>query len=276
MNRTFVIFAVLFFFTANLIFCHSVKKENNTKSIQQPQNAAFDTTFQTIHIFVALCDNKYQGIVLVPKSIGNGQNPSTNLYWGCDNGIKSYFKRSKEWKLVSIRKMDSVKMERIIFKHISKKYYLIADAYNGKYIKTCTEDFLKSSCGEQKDTVHIQNNIIGIAGNAVLLSYIGHDGLMDFNLTETYKNTDNKKRNTIILACYSKHFFSPHLKSANIHPLLWTTNLMCPEAYTVHDAISAFINKESAETLRGKAAKAYSRYQKCSEKAARNLLVTGW
>ncbi len=31
----------------------------------------FDTTFKTIHIFVALCDNKYQGIVPVPPKIGN-------------------------------------------------------------------------------------------------------------------------------------------------------------------------------------------------------------
>src|SRR5688572_22804615 len=30
---------------------------------------------QVIHIFVALCDNKYQGIVPVPAKIGNGQDP---------------------------------------------------------------------------------------------------------------------------------------------------------------------------------------------------------
>ena len=33
-----------------------------------------------IHVFVALCDNKYQGIVPVPKAIGNGQYPANNLY----------------------------------------------------------------------------------------------------------------------------------------------------------------------------------------------------
>jgi hypothetical protein len=51
---------------------------------------------------------------------------------------------------------------------------------------------------------------------------------------------------------------------------------MAPEAYTVHDAISAYINNQSRENIRIKAAQAYAKYQKCSEKAAKNLLVGGW
>ena len=49
-----------------------------------------DTTYKSIHIFVALCDNKYQGIVPVPAKIGNGQEPNANLYWGCGYGIDSW------------------------------------------------------------------------------------------------------------------------------------------------------------------------------------------
>lgn len=99
---------------------------------------------------------------------------------------------------------------------------------------------------------------------------------MDFQLTETYQNTDNKKRDVIILACFSKKYFSPHLELANINPLVWTTGLMCPEAYTIHDAITGYLNNETNEQIRTRAASAYSKFQKCSEKAARNLLVTGW
>ncbi len=99
---------------------------------------------------------------------------------------------------------------------------------------------------------------------------------MDFQLTETFENKDNKKRDVIILACYSKKFFAPHLQAANINPLVWTTGLMSPEAYTIHDAINGYIKNETNEAIRNRAAAAYSRYQKCSEKAAKNLLVTGW
>ena len=244
-----------------------------------PQAAAdlpFDSTIKTIHIYVALCDNKYQGIVPVPASIGNGQDPNSNLYWGCDNGIRSYFKRSGQWKLVSRMKKDKVILERLVFKHATKNVYLVADAYDGKEIRKTTEDFLAASAGNLKDSLHAGKTVIGIGGNAGLLAYIGHDGLMDFSISEKYKNKDGKKRDVIVLACYSKKYFAPHLKEANVNPLVWTTHLMCPEAYTVHDAITGYLAKEPAEMIRTRAAKAYARYQKCSEKAARNLLVTGW
>jgi len=253
---------------AALAFDFEVEKQQNTVSN--------DSMAKTIHIFVALCDNKYQGIVPVPAKIGNGQDPHNNLYWGCGYGIRTYFSRSKEWTLIKTQALNAVILERIVLKHKTKNYYLIADAYDGKQIKRCTLDFLKSSCGEIKDTIMIQQQTIGIRGNAQLIAYIGHNGLMDFKLNPTLKNTDNKKRDIIILACYSKSYFTPHLESANVNPLVWTTGLMAPEAYTIHDAISAYVLGESNESIRTAAAKAYSKYQKCSENAARNLLVTGW
>src|SRR6266700_3893822 len=153
-------------------------------------NTFFDTANKTIHVFVALCDNKYQGIIPVPAGIGNGQDPNSNLYWGCDAGIRTWFKKSHEWVLISRYKIDSIKMERLIFKHARQKFYLVADAYNGKYIKDCTVDFLKSCSGQVKHTLQVNHTSIGIYGNARLLSYIGHDGLMDFRLTNNFQNTD--------------------------------------------------------------------------------------
>ena len=268
-------------FSLTFLSCNSQTIENTdiakTNSSSLTKNIIqFDTTFNTIHIFVALCDNKYQGIVPVPTKTGNGQDAHNNLYWGCAFGIRTYFKNSLEWKFVKTQKIDSLLLERIIFKHTTKNYYLVADAYNGKYIKHCTEEFLRSNSGQLKDTLHVNSKVIGIAGNAKLVAYIGHDGLMDFTLSETFQNTDNNKRNVIILACYSKRFFSPHLKTANINPLVWTTGLMCPEAYTIHDALTGYVNNETNEAIRTRAASAYSKYQKCSVSAARNLLVTGW
>lgn len=247
---------------------------NETPTIENTYT--LDTLSNTIHIFVALCDNKYQGIVPVPAKIGNGQDPDNNLYWGCGYGIRTYFKKSKEWKLLKTQSLHSVKLERLVFKHATKDFYLIADAYDGQYIDRCITDYLNSSCGKLKDTLHIENKTIGIAGNSKLTAYIGHDGLMDFNLSGSYQNTDKLRRETIILACYSKKFFSLYLSQANINPLVWTTGLMAPEAYTIHDAITGYLNNETNEEIRKRAYLAYAKYQKCSEKAAKNLLVTGW
>ena len=79
---------------------------------------------KTIHVLVALCDNKYQGIVPVPKGIGNGQDADSNLYWGCGYGVRTYFKRSKEWKFIKSEKPYSdIILERVTFKHATKKLY---------------------------------------------------------------------------------------------------------------------------------------------------------
>lgn len=231
---------------------------------------------ESIHVMVALCDNENQGIVKVPKAIGNGQDPNNNLYWGCGYGVRTYFKKSQDWKEIKRYGAKGNILERIVFKHKSIPIYLIADAYDGKYIKQCTIDFLNSCAGNKKDTININNTIIGLSGNAKLLSYIGHNGLMDFSLPNTFKNKDGIKRDVIILACASKQYFSPYLQSANANPLVWTTNLMCPEAYTLHDAISSYISGSSNIQVRQNAAAAYSKYQKCSINAAKKLLVAGW
>lgn len=247
------------------------KTDATQKQITQP-----DTNYKTIHIFVALCDNKYQGIVPVGAKMGNGQDPNTNLYWGWGYGVRTHFKNSKEWKFLRLQKLDSIRLERIVFKHATKNYYLVADAYDGQYIKQCTKEFLYGCSGQNKDTIQIDNRTIGISGNSKLLCYIGHDGLMDFQLNESFANTDNKERDCIILACISRTYFTPVLKETKAYPLLWTSGLMGPEAYTVHDAITGYVNNESNEEIRTRAALAYSKYTKCSFKAARNLLVTGW
>lgn len=98
---------------------------------------------KTIHVLVALCDNKYQGIVPVPEKIGNGQDPKNNLYWGCGYGVKSFFKKQPEWKLIKeYKNVSLIILERVIFKHVSKQIYLVADAYDGKYIEQTTKDLL--------------------------------------------------------------------------------------------------------------------------------------
>jgi hypothetical protein len=61
-----------------------------------------------------------------------------------------------------------------------------------------------------------------------------------------------------------------------VYPLVWTTGLMAPEAYTLHDALKAYLDGKSNEEIRNKAAEAYHKYQKCGLNAAKRLLVSGY
>lgn len=235
------------------------------------------TSARYVHVLVALCDNKNQGIVPVPSKIGNGQDPANNLYWGCGLGVKSFFAKQKDWKLIKLIKNPTSSIyERLIFKHKDSAVFLVADAYDGAKIKQTISDFMTFSAGNNKQTIKVDSVQILFGGNADLVCYVGHDGLMEFSLESYPKKSDNKQRQVVILSCASKQFFKTGIQNSGAYPLLWTTNLMCPEAYTLDAAIDSWIKKENPEKTREKAAMIYNQYQKCGINGARRLLVTGF
>jgi len=256
--------------------CQQSPSANNGTPVV-PTQQSFINESTVIHVFVALCDNKYQGIVPVPAKIGNGQDPLNNLYWGAAYGIKSFFKKSTDWSIIQSQTnpANSI-LERCVFKHKSKNVFIVADAYDGATIKSCTIDFFNACAGLEKKKIIIKDKELGINGNAQLIAYIGHDGLMDFSLNSYPNAADSIKRDAIMLACISKSYFKEGIRASGANPLVWSTGLMSPEAYTLKAAIDGWLNKETDAQVRERAAAAYHQYQKCGMKGARNLLVSGY
>jgi len=242
----------------------------------QVEKAAVNSV-PVIHVFVALADNVNQGIVPVSASLGNGDNTQTNLYWGAAFGIRTFFSKNKDWQLISVTPNPSATiLERCIFKHRHSSSLLVADAYRGKEISQTIWDFLEAAAGKPGEKLKAGDVEFHTGGSADLVAYIGHNGLMDFKLQSNPKRRDDRERRAIILACASKSFFSPALEQSGATPLLWTTNLMAPEAYVLSAAIDGWMKKETDEQIRLRAADAYNKYQNCGVKAARNLFATGW
>jgi hypothetical protein len=234
---------------------------------------------RVVHVFVALADNQHQGIVPVPAAIGNGDDPARNLYWGAGGGVKTFFARSREWQVISCTNLPHPPvLERCIFKYRTADVYLVADAYQGVQIRQATIDFLNAAAGGPVTKIITADLEVELdaGGAADVIAYVGHDGLMDFSLPVFPHNQAESRREAIILACASKQYFTKAIRASGATPLLWTTNLMAPEAYTLKAALDGWIAKESAEQIRQRAAEAYSHYQKCSVKAARRLLVSGY
>ena len=230
-----------------------------------------------IHVLVALCDNKNQGIVPVPQKIGNGQDPANNLYWGCGFGVKTFIKKQSDWKFIKqINNPTNSIYERVIFKHKDSLIYLVADAYNGAKIKQTVTDLLNYASGKDKIEITVDSVKIKAGGGANLICYVGHDGLMDFTLEAYPSQSDKLKRDIVLLACASKNYFYTYIKKSGANPIIWTTNLMCPEAYTLDAVIDSWIISDTPDKTREKAAQTYNQYQKCGIKGARNLIVTGF
>lgn len=210
---------------------------------------------RTIGVFVALADNKHQGIVPVSEKLGNGDDPERNLYWGAGEGLKGYFDNSDRWELVAKNESPGKggMLRTRTYRHATAKITLTARAYRGVAIKQCIQDF--------ESAVRL--------GSYDLVVYIGHNGLMDFDLPEPTKSPKQRKTpDCIVLCCMSEDYFADRLAAAGGRPVLLTTQLMYPGAFILHAAVESWLHGEKLAAIRVSAAAAYAENQSLSPKAA--------
>ncbi len=232
-----------------------------------------------VHVFVPLCDNEHQGIVSTSKSLGNGMNLKTNLYWGAGYGIKTHFVRKKDWKLLSSEKnIDTNVLERVIFmrQYNSKtKVVLIADAYRGDRMEVCLRDYFNSLAGLEQDTILIENDSVNYVKQRDFIVFNGHNGLMDVDV-EWVDNEDNILKDAAVIACSSAYYFMDRLKCLKAYPLVTTQSLLPPEAYILEGIIDAWALEKSNEEIRLSAGNGMFKVFKRNQKAIQNIFVTGW
>jgi hypothetical protein len=205
---------------------------------------------KVIHVLAALCDNDFKGIVKVAKTPGNGDNTETNLYWGCDGGVRAAFRKSSRWNLVKITKNPKAfVLERAIFLHKESNTLLVADAYRGRYIKNTLDDFFALLAGRKIDNADEQapqpNQIIHAGSNASLVVYVGHNGLMDIQFDSFPSGRSEKE--AIVLCCKSQQYFQSILNACHVKPVLLTTQLMYPGAMILEEALEGWIKGETHE-----------------------------
>lgn len=237
-----------------------------------------------VQVSVALADNKNQWIVPVPAAIGDGQNATTNLYWGARYGLKTYMTRDAGWKkMASLETRDERIIERLVLRKEFLRHgrsvpvYLVADAWDGIYINDTINQFMRFNGGNDELVVQIDDEMLHAGGKAHLIVYVGHNALMDYvgvkniMIARPTTSEDNPTNDAIVLACKSQDYFSSRLEKVNANPLVLTTGLMAPEAYSLNAAIQEWITGASVVEVRKAAAASYNKYQRTGRKAAERL-----
>ncbi len=233
---------------------------------------AMQGNIRTIHVFVALCDNEHQGIVPVPKQLGNGEDPANNLYWGALYGTKTILRKSTDWTVATTEKNPSgAILERVVFRHKRANAYLVADAYRGAKIKVAVADFLNAAAGNSRNALLVGGTTLGISGAADLVAYVGHNGLMDFDVNQPAPAQDARLKAAMVLACRSEPYFHSRLQQLKCRPVLLTTGFMAPEGYVLEAAVNSWLARETSESMKDRVARAYDKYQKCGLTAAKRL-----
>lgn len=220
-----------------------------------PGTACLHAKPKQVKVFIALCDNKTQGIIPVGAKIGNGDDPEANLYWGCSDGFGSLFARSARWKIVKKETDISPQiLRRLSLLHVDGDVEISADAYRGSEMKPCLTDFEAAAT----------------AGTYDLVAFIGHNGLMDFQL-EPPKAAAGNHTEVIVLCCISDRYFSERLKALGCRPRLMTSQLMYPGAFLLDAALQRWKAGGSDGAVRDAAAAAYAKNQKISIRAAKGI-----
>lgn len=228
------------------------------------------------HVVVALCDNVNQGIVPVPRTLGNGQDPDRNLYWGARYGVRTYFRRAAGWKAASCAQPSRPGvLERVAFRAVDgpSPVLVIADAWDGARIRDAIAAFLEMASGRDVEPIVVDGATIRGGGEAHLLAFVGHNGLMDFPAPAVAAGSKAPARAAMVLACASQPYFDGLLARGQATPLLLTTGLMAPEAYSLEAALRAWFSSADVATARQAAAESYNTHQRCGLRAAQRLFA---
>ncbi len=258
------------------MFCMACSKAQTEKLDPNPEPPAeVSRSAKVIHLYVALCDNASQGIAPVPKNIGNGDDAPNNLYWGCSDGARPIFSKSKEWKRLSAGKVDSQPevLERLVFEHKTNGAILVADAWRGSNIKECMTAYRKALSGQEYESLSLKigdkDAKLNIRGGADLLVFIGHNGLMEFKVPDYPANPNRKQAvDAMVLCCKSEKYFPTHLEQSGANPIMLTASNMYPGAFILHDVLPGWFAGEAPAELRMRAAKAYAKNQGISTRGA--------
>ena len=254
----------------------------------RPAAATGRRQYRSVHVFVALCDNRHQGIVPVPKALGNGQDAAGNLYWGALYGVKTFFRRSPHWQVVPAgevavaRDEDASVLETAVFVSAAPgaKTYVLAEAFDGARMDVALRRFFAAAAGRLSRVVVWDRpggrSVILAGGSADLVCFVGHNGLMDTQLDRLpSRATGARPAGAVVLACKSREYFAAPLARAGCPALITTTGLMAPEAYTLDAIVRSHAAGDPPRTVHLRAAEAYAKYQKCSLAAAKRLFAVG-
>nr|WP_246057602.1 hypothetical protein [Leptospira gomenensis] len=212
----------------------------------------------TIEVFVPLCDGAY--LACGKGKAGDPRSLKDNLYWGAAYGAESFLKRKPNFKIVETidGAPDSPVLRKIKVERIARpgesKVILRIHAYAGDRIDEALERFLRTASGNS---------------DANLLVWAGHDRLMD-RLPPDIKSRSKNGQAVAVLACESEKYFGPILKTLHANPIAMTRTYMAPEAYLLEALADTAARSgiDDKRVVRASLIKAYSKYQRISEKAA--------
>ena len=216
-----------------------------------------------VEVHVPLCQS---GITACGNAkLGDGDKPSTNLYWATTPGFGKWFERkSSGWKQIEVKTTDTGDkdvLERRVYRRTihapaawrkrgapkTFEIELVIRAWRGTAIDRALAAYAADVSGKGSD--------------AQLVAFVGHNRLMDL---EEYKwpAAGKQVKGTIAIACHTASYMKTQVSGETRVPLLMTNDYLFSNAAPLEAAVLAFARGGGYGEIRKDAATAYAGVRK--------------
>ena len=231
-----------------------------------------------VHAYIPLCDNEHQGIIPTSPSLGDGLNLKTNLYWATSGGTKAWFKKQADWKFVYDEyDIDTNVLERVVFKkeYADALVYFVADAYRGDRMEETVNDYLSAIASQHFQDIQLNNgDSITVAGNADLVIFNGHNGVMDHIELKNWRSANGRLKDVVMNSCLSYGYLQYDFMNAGGYPLVRSNTLLYPGAYVLEQIIDDWVADTDPLAICLNAGRKYCEHHDCG--AGTKVYQSGW
>lgn len=239
----------------------------------------------TVH--VALCDKS-----IIPcgnRTLGNGDAPARNLYWGGAAGLRAFFDYRRAYQRIFKDGGDGkVILERVVYRlrvrrpsaHWRRRgikggfeVLVVGLAYRGKQIgramaalvaQVSRDEELPATSKLAGGSLKLPDGrVIAIGARGHVVGYAGHNHLMDVTDFRWPSRTRKRALGYFALACLTAEYLAPQLsKLPAARALLLTRSLMYPGAFTIDGLVRGLADGVGEAEVFRRGADAYAHYQK--------------
>jgi hypothetical protein len=218
-----------------------------------------------VEVHVPLCSNEI--IRCGNAKLGDGDNPSTNLYWATTPGFGKWFARKDSGWTRTVHKTDAKDTgdPDVLELHAYKRTITTSAAWRKQgapksyEVQVVIHGWRGSAI--DKALAAYAADVSGQGTDARIVAFVGHNRLMDLEKFDWPKAGDDIK-GTIAIACHTKSYMKEDVPTATRVPLLMTNDFLFSNAAPLEAAVLAFARGGDYAQIRKDAATAYAAIQK--------------
>jgi hypothetical protein len=233
-----------------------------------------------VQVHVPLCDNSVTRCG--NAKLGDGNQPSTNLYWATTPGFGKWFeRRGTGWTRLLLATDpeatgdDDVLELRVYRQSIAAAaswrkrgaprrfdVVLVIHAWRGTAIDRALDAYARDASQATPRSITLADgSTLAAGGAAQLVAFVGHNRLMDLD-AYAWPEPGEVAKGTIAIACHTAAYMKREVSAATRVPLLMTTDFLFSNAAPLEASVLAFARGEGYAAIRRTAAQAYAGVRK--------------